>query len=494
MKNCPPHKPLYNPKTDRCIMDTPANRKKVKAMKQPVVKPAQPVQPKQPTQPVVPVQKKKCPPHKPVYNPKTERCVLDTEANRKKVKAIQEAMKQKELKNIIQNRRKICPPEKPLYNPITNRCVMNTLANRKKIGIQKKTKKITIAKSKDFFKDVKTYKKDTKKNVITFYEYFQSLYKATPLEIDFLQSLQSYKQNIWSGSPINELISIIYVLLRHKSTCSMVPVFKTPRVYFEKFEIAWTITKNVSDTKFISNDYFHKRYSKLITSKRVNNKQKVFLTVPKDLNIANTIELCKKYNKRFAFVLVGLANEILKKSHSNCIIYDIKKNEIELFEPHGGDNVYLLSKDDNYHRKLFYTELTKYLKSILPVKKIYMPMDYCPVGPQMYDGRIHENPVKIINRAGGYCAAWSIYYLDARFSNPDVPRDLLIDKFIEKYRKESLYFINNYSNFILNLFRNSIKKYRPLYNKVIRDKGTREERYKLYAIISNRLNELIINL
>ena len=32
------------------------------------------------------------------------------------------------------------------------------------------------------------------------------------------------------------------------------------------------------------------------------------------------------------------------------------------------------------------------------------------------------------------------------------------------------------------------------YNKVISNKGTREERYKLYAIISNRLNELIVNL
>ena len=92
--------------------------------------------------------KKVCPPNKPLYNPRTKRCVMDNEANRKKIEKIQ----------IVDNIRerheeqKVCPPSKPLYNPKTKRCVINNEANRKKIEKIKheldkeKEKQLPIAK------------------------------------------------------------------------------------------------------------------------------------------------------------------------------------------------------------------------------------------------------------------------------------------------------------------------------------------------------------
>ena len=47
-------------------------------------------------------------------------------------------MKQSRKKDIIktkQSQKKICPPHKPLYNPKTNRCVTDNAMNRKKLAM-----------------------------------------------------------------------------------------------------------------------------------------------------------------------------------------------------------------------------------------------------------------------------------------------------------------------------------------------------------------------
>ena len=51
-------------------------------------------------------QTKKCPPHKPLYNPKTNRCVLDTLANREKIKNInlKQNEKREDLVPVVKNK------------------------------------------------------------------------------------------------------------------------------------------------------------------------------------------------------------------------------------------------------------------------------------------------------------------------------------------------------------------------------------------------------
>lgn len=64
---------------------------------------------------------KVCPPGK-LLNPKTNRCINDTVANRKKI-----GLTKKKAN-------KVCPPGK-LLNPKTNRCIQDTTANRKKLSL-----------------------------------------------------------------------------------------------------------------------------------------------------------------------------------------------------------------------------------------------------------------------------------------------------------------------------------------------------------------------
>ena len=84
--------------------------------------------------------KKKCPPNKPLYNPKTDRCITDNPLNRKKLgmapaRKSEPSVAPAPKPKAVVNKRKVCPPNKPLYNPKTNRCVTDNALNRKKLGM-----------------------------------------------------------------------------------------------------------------------------------------------------------------------------------------------------------------------------------------------------------------------------------------------------------------------------------------------------------------------
>lgn len=102
-KVCPPGK-LLNPTTNRCIKDTPANRKKLTLQK-----------PKQ--------TKKQCPPGK-LLNPKTNRCIQDTPANRKKLGLEKKACPPgKQLKSTA------CVLQKPIKQVNLNDPIQDVLDN-----------------------------------------------------------------------------------------------------------------------------------------------------------------------------------------------------------------------------------------------------------------------------------------------------------------------------------------------------------------------------
>jgi hypothetical protein len=64
------------------------------------------------------------------------------------------------------------------------------------------------------------------------------------------------------------------------------------------------------------------------------------------------------------------------------------------------------------------------------------------------------------NDPGGYCAAWSAFYGDARLSNPDISREDLIDNLIYQLsnnQKSFTEFIREYSIF-LNILHDEVFK------------------------------------
>ena len=481
-KVCPPNKPLYNPKTNRCLLDNEANRKKIgKIQIKETIKDTSKDIIKDTSKDIIKKQeqvKKVCPPSKPLYNPKTNRCVLDNEANRKKLGKVQSVDQNKKKQEQV---KKVCPPSKPLYNPKTNRCLMNTLENMKKLGLEYKEKPEDI-------KEIKKYK-DFNTNINL------DLYK-----VNLLENFNKVTDNIWEGNMYKILISMHYVLSRHNNACFLSGKIDTPRksVTFEKFNIMYVSLSKVNLGYRYKNRYLDDL--DLITiqdsnlSKNKGKNMVEYMSVYKNFDLKKQIENCKKNNKRFAIGLIYLHNKEKRKAHQNSYIYDIEKQELEIFEPNGGNNSEEINKLFNIDN--FYIEFLKYFeKNKIPIKTFYKPIHYCPYGPQSNDFLSRK---LIKNAPGGYCAAWSIYYLDARLSNPNVPRNLLINTMNNRFRDESAVFINSYSSFILTNFLNyvlnfdKLKKTYPTFLKNFnRNRLTRPEKKYLSEQLIKETDTLV---
>ena len=432
-----------------------------------------------------PLTRKNCPPHKPLYNPITNRCVLDNKLNRNKITKLAPEPSPKPVLQL-----KKCPPHKPLYNPITNRCLMNTLANMKKLGLEfeKKTKQI---------KKTQTYKEISAKINL-------DLKKA-----DLLQNFNKVTDNIWEGNIYKILIGLHYVLKRHKNACFLSGTVDTPRrrVNFEKFNIIYETTTQNDFNKNNSYGFYKdlevinkKEYDVIKKQNGKNIKIKIAETmfVSKSFNLKKQIDECKKNNKRFVVGLIFLGFKISDElgGHENSYIYDIKKQELEIFEPNGS---IVDSIRERYNTNNFYSEFLKYFKkNKVPIKKFYKPIDYCPIGPQYNDP---YSVYLIKNAPGGYCAAWSIYYLDARLSNPNIPRDLLITTMNTNFRDESAVFINSYSTFIVTHFLTNVldfnklkKKYPTFLKNFNNNKLTKAQQKYLNEQLLKEMNNLVYSI
>ena len=87
------------------------------------------------------------------------------------------------------------------------------------------------------------------------------------------------------------------------------------------------------------------------------------------------------------------------------------------------------------------------------------PTTICPyIGPQVIE---HEHATGIHATQGGFCAAWSMFYLESRLLNPDVQALDLQNGLIEQIQKKmTLYkFMVNYSAEFLRNIKKFLKKY-----------------------------------
>lgn len=450
--------------------------------------------------------RKKCPtasaPEKPLYNPKTNRCILNNAANRRRISILKSATNKKVSKPIIIEptpkpivKVKKCPQQKPLYNPETKRCLKNTVANLKKLGLEFKQKTDKIKETHKFKNIMKSINLDSK----------------TP---DLLFDFDKKLDNLWQGKSYKLVIVLYYILQRHNNVCFFSGKIDTPRkrINYDKFHISF-IRLDPDEYKYkyqnsynqdtdiiIENNYDETIPVGLFRTLFTGEKpRKVSITdiftVPKAFNLKKIIDNCKKNNKRFFIGLIYLGNFINNynhKAHENSFIYDIEKQELEVFEPNGA-----IADDiaEMFNTKDFFNYLLEYfLKNGIPVKKFYKPMDYCLRGPQALDYKSHK---EIKNAPGGYCGAWSLYYLDARLSNPNIPRDLLITFITKEFQNNSAIFINSYSNFVLTNFLTNVleiqkkkRKYPTLLKNFQKGKLTRHEQY----YINNKLIEEITRL
>ncbi len=185
-----------------------------------------------------------------------------------------------------------------------------------------------------------------------------------------------------------------------------------------------------------------------------------------------------KSNKRFIVFLISFAfNKAGESMHANAVIYDKEKNELELFEPWGSTMHELL--------KTKYKSLM-YYKYVFTIKQIFQHIAnkelkfYEPVTTKVFeDFQNYEEEIckdsKLnlkVSTNGGFCSIWSMYYLETRMKNPDIPVNKLRNKLFmyfksNKDKEEICKMIREYTLFVLKIDKNKnwIQK-KLLYTKV----------------------------
>lgn len=225
-----------------------------------------------------------------------------------------------------------------------------------------------------------------------------------------------------------ELASIVFLLRSHPNDCIVIPGIKN----FKDFKDLFTIyVENLCIT--------------------------VNVTVC-DINVPTgwkeSLLHCIESSKRFIMIplTIDYGNNNL---HANFLLYDKVKNSMERFEPNGymmGKESYkCLGENDDIIKNLF--------KSFFKNLKYYSPYNFCPFyGFQSYE----VTSSKVFFEKEGSCVTWSMWYTHLRLSNPDIPRDKLINNTIYAFEKNKIdytYFIISFSTLIQNIKNIIIKEY-----------------------------------
>jgi len=182
----------------------------------------------------------------------------------------------------------------------------------------------------------------------------------------------------------------------------------------------------------------------------IQTKHGGYISVPKpEEKFWQNFNKCQ--NKRFVVTPFGF--NCLDSGHANYLIYDKHKKTLERFESYGQvDTSCLNNKNiDESIELLFKQNLGSDF-----ISKYNKPLDFLPKKNfQTYQEDENEmtdkDPV-------GFCSIWSLWFIDLRLMNPNVPTKTLIIKAfnsLKKLKKEKgisfTQFIRNYSHWIVEV-------------------------------------------
>ena len=185
------------------------------------------------------------------------------------------------------------------------------------------------------------------------------------------------------------------------------------------------------------------------------------------------------HNKKIRFLIIPIGIEQLVNnnnlSHANYLIFDFELMEVERFEPHGSTVPYGL----NYNPSLLDDILEARFRGIDEKIKYIKPKDYLPkVGFQFMDA--YEDKKKKIGDPSGFCALWSIWYVDMRLTYKELDRKSLVKLLLKSIRNQNV----SYKNMIRNYSQNIIQ---------IRDKVLQKSNMDINDWLNDEYNDDQIN-
>ena len=231
--------------------------------------------------------------------------------------------------------------------------------------------------------------------------------------------------NTFSGFSLDILCGMIYVNKKHKQLKTILEKID----YDDNTTYNFLIKHGISTYEFLFKKNFVLWYKNSLYI--MDGTKELFLDVIKN-------------NKKTGYTHIMLYAILYLKHglHANILLYTIKTNELERFDPFGSGFDQLL--DD---------QLKSHFEHLIPNLKYISPFDYMTsTGIQKID--VTENLNAYIGDPVGYCAAWSIWYVDMRMTYPQISRNKLILYIAQQINVKHVKFrsvIRNYSKNITDI-------------------------------------------
>lgn len=226
----------------------------------------------------------------------------------------------------------------------------------------------------------------------------------------------------FTGSTLDILIGLIYLLKKHPDTCA-------------------TLSKNFTKNKDLCG--FYKSIGIIMNNKcEFLNFEIVWVHQRLYLMEGFFDHLKKCINSKAKFIIIPIGIEMKEGNHAGYIIYDIKKKEVERFEPHGSTTPPGLF----YNPNLLDDMLEARFKTVDQNIKYVRPHEYIPkIGFQLFDA--NETKKRKIGDPMGFCALWCIWYVDMRLTYREFDRKKLVDLLIKHIKSQNISFKNMVRNY-----------------------------------------------
>lgn len=266
----------------------------------------------------------------------------------------------------------------------------------------------------------------------------------------------------FTGSILDVLIGLIYLLKTHKNACSIV------------------LKDDIDHTEHNCYGNLAKNKCNFFTFEIVWANKK--LTIGK--NFSNHFNECLHKKKRFVIIPLGI--EMNEGNHAGYLIYDAKIKELERFETYGGGfSLY----GTFYNPVLLDSLLESKFKEIDKDIKYIKPYQYLPkIGFQIID--ITEKKKKKIGDPAGFCALWSVWYVDMRLTYNEIPRDKLVSILITTIKHENISFrnmIRNYASKVIDIRDDLLAKSHLNINDWVNEQYTSEQ----FSTFINAISKLL---
>lgn len=360
-------------------------------------------------------------------------------------------------------------------NKRTMRCVNKTVKCKPKEVLNKTTKKCELKScEKGKVLNPKTLRCIKEKRKVT--------QKRKPLQVNQIKPKikpQKEDNRAQMRPPKRALLKDILEAYKKLSSSKVIPYGCF--AYVEHMMLLHILKINKNDCS-----YDIKAFGNLQAGYKAMNYKKSFMK-----HIREHYHRCKSNNKMLVVPLT-----ILSGSHANVLIFNPFRNEVERFEPHGSETGHKSFDNTKVNAKI-----KQFVEEIDSTLKYISPSLLCPRLQQGY--QFYEQDAKkekgtynnvAIKDPGGFCCAWSYFYVDLRLKFPKKSGTEIIKEsqdILGTDPNQLRQFIRGQYTFLVKEMNAINKKYK--FEKLIEKRQTKKLTGEEYLDYKNAWNDAIYN-